>query len=126
MSKSFNDFRFAGLNHRDASNKYMSMDRVSEDECRIVVKVADCHLFPTAYGFGLIIDHSHVLWLKDWAVSESWYGNEVMLDKKFFNVRESTRGFDDFDDDEDTLTWGHWLDIAKAQRDAGNEVRWAK
>lgn len=29
--KDFNDFRFAGLNWRQQSNKYLTMDRVSED-----------------------------------------------------------------------------------------------
>lgn len=126
MSKKFNDFRFDGLNRKSWSNKYMTMDRVSESEEKIVVKVADSHLFQTRYGYGLILDANHVVWLKDWAVSINWYGNEVLLDKNFFNVKESTREFEDFDEEPEHCNWEHWLDVAKIQRDADNRVIWAK
>lgn len=126
MGKRFNDYRFAGLNHFNATNKYMGMQRVSDDETRIVVKVADAHIFKSRYGYGLILDSSHVVWLKDWAVDDNYYGIEVMLDKQYFNVKE-WGSFADFDTaDEDELCWDHWLGIAKAQRDAGNQVRWTR
>ena len=124
MSKKFNSYRFEGLNHRAASNKYLTMDRVSENEDKIVVKVADCHLLRTRYGYGLILDRHHVCWLKDWAVSVNWYGNEVLLDRKYFSPR-GWGEFDEFDDDEESLTWDHWLQIANAQSDT-TCVRWEK
>lgn len=125
MSKDFNNYRFAGLAHHEVSNKYLSMSRVSDDETKIVVNVADCHLFETRYGFGLILDASHVVWLKDWAVSMNWYGNEVMLDKAYFNVK-AWGSFASFDDEPENCTWEHFLNIAKMQQDAGTIVHWAK
>lgn len=121
----FNEYRFEGLNHSQYSNKYMTMNRVNADETKVVVRVADCHLFETKYGYGLILDEKHVLWMKDWQVSENWYGNEVLLNKEYFNVKESNRTFDDFDENDEALTWEHWVEVAKSQQDAGTEVRWA-
>lgn len=43
----FNDFRFEGLNWRAQTNKYYTMDRVSADESKIVVKVGDSHILRT-------------------------------------------------------------------------------
>lgn len=124
MSKDFNEYRFRGLNHRTFSNKYLTMDRVSEDESKIVVKIAGEHLFKTKYGYGLILDASHVVWLKEWAVSTSYYGNEIMLDRGFFNVKEWGDFSDNFDDEPENCTWEHYLQIAKAQAAANNHVRW--
>ena len=126
MSKKFNEYRFEGLNYRSASNKYWTMNRVNDDETKIVVKVADCHLFETMYGYGLIIDEKHVVWLKSWAVSSNWYGNEVMLDKAYFNVKEAKKSFDDFDEEPESMDFAHWVEVAKVQQEAGNEVKWAK
>ena len=84
----FNEFRFSGLEYRSKSNKYYTMNRVSEDENKIVVKVADDHLIKTQYGYALILDYSHVVFLKDWQVSCNYFGNEVLLQREFFNVKE--------------------------------------
>lgn len=135
MSKSFNEYRFNGLHYISWSNKYYTMHRVSDDEDRIVVKVDDSNLFPTKYGYGYIIDRTHVAWLKSWAVSINWYGNEVMLDKRYFNVKESNKPFEGFSDnygevDDNTGckvgTWDYELAIAKKQQSADNMVKWAK
>lgn len=126
MSKDFNEYRFHGLNHRIFSNKYFTMARVSEDESKIVVKVADEHLFKTRYGYGLILDASHVVWLKEWAVSTSCYGNEIVLDRNFFNVKEWGDFSDNFDDEPENCTWEHYLQVAKEQAAAGNPVKWLK
>lgn len=126
MSKKFNEYRFDGLNYRTCSNNYWTMERVSEDETKIVVKVADCHLFPTRYGYGLILDRTHVAWLKDWAVSCNYYGNEVLLDKEYFAVKEWGDHEDFMDCAEDEMGWEHWLSVAKEQRDAVNVVKWER
>lgn len=132
MKKNFKEFLFKGLNVKDKSNKYLTCDRVSADETKIVVKVADSHLVPTRYGWALILDYSHVIFLKDWAVNQNYFGNEVILTKQYFNVKE-WGAHEAFCDDEENLSWDTWLEVAKAQdnfRDeAGyklNPVRWAK
>lgn len=132
MKKDFNEFRFAGLNYRDKSNKYFTMDRVSADKNKIVVKVADEHLLPTKYGFALILDCSHVVFIKDWQVDRNYYGNEVMLTKEYFNVKE-WGDFSDFGEEPENLKWDTWLDTAKEQDslvdedgEKMNRVNWQK
>ena len=126
----FNNFRFEGLNWYQISNNYISMQRVSADNSKIVVKVADSHIISTKFGYALILDRTHVVFLKEWQVSYNYYGIEVLLQKDFFNVKE-WGNFDDFDDEPDNLVFNEWLDTAKAQSDYKNEdgdpaniVRW--
>lgn len=129
----FNKFRFAGLDCKDKSNKYLTMNRVSADENKIVVKVGDAHIFKARYGYGLILDRTHLVWLKDWQVSENYYGIEVLLTKEYFNVKESSLEFSQFGDEPDNLTWEEWLKTAKAQDSIldedgfkANPVKWEK
>ena len=110
----FNDFRFEGLNWRRQTNQYLTMSRVSEDEKKIVVKVADSHLQPTKYGYALILDDSHVVFLKSWQVSSNFYGNEVLLQKDFWHVKE-WGSFDGFLENDENLKFESWLQAAKEQ-----------
>lgn len=120
--KSFNDFRFDGLNKRRESNKYWTMDRVNESEDRIVIRVADEHLLETRYGYALILDRNHVVFVKDWQVSINYFGNEVVLSKDYFNIKEWGT-FNDFFENEEALDWKYWLEAAKNQI---VDVKWAK
>lgn len=126
----FNEYRFSGLNHRKSSNKYMTMDRVSEDENKIVVKVEDVHLIQTKYGYALILDHTHVVFLKDWQVSQNFFGNEVLLNKEYFIVKEWGE-HQNFSNDDNVLNFEHWLNVAKQQNNLidengykCNKVKW--
>ena len=128
----FNDFRFSGLNYRDASNKYFTMNRVSEDESRIVVKVANDHLIKTRFGYALVLDREHVVFLKEWQVSMNWFGNEVLIDKNFWNVKKWGT-HDNFPKIEENLDFNTWLKTAKEQDAARTEegykaieVKWLK
>lgn len=129
-TKDFNDYRFEGLNWYQFSNKYYSMNRVSADESKIVVRVGDSHILKTKFGYALILDHTHVVFLKDWQVSDSYFGVEVLLQKEFFNVKE-WGSFEDFDFEPENLDFTAWLEAAKAQADLKDEdgeplniVRW--
>ena len=86
MKKDFNEYRFKELNYRNKSNKYLTMDRVSADETKIVVKVGDSHIIETRFGFALILDEKHVVFLKNWQVDSNYYGTEVILTKEYFTV----------------------------------------
>lgn len=120
----FNDFRFEGFELKRKSNKYFSLtSRVNNNESKIVVNVADEHLLETKYGYALILDKNHVVFVKDWQVSANFYGNEVVLDKKYFNVKE-WGNFSNFTEVPENLTWESWLNTAIAQQNT--EVRWAK
>lgn len=120
----FNKFRFEGLDARCYSNKYMTMKRVSDDESKIVVKVADEQVFETQYGFGLIINRTHVVWLKSWQVSVNWYGTEILLNKDYFKPTESKREFENYLYDPENESWETWLNVAKDQAAAENMVHW--
>jgi hypothetical protein len=131
MEKNFNDFRFSGLNYRECSNKYYTMNRINNDETKIVVKVESDHLLKTKFGWALVLNKCNVVFLKEWQVNCNWYGNYVLLEKSYFQIK--TWGtFEMFDDSTDLLSWEAWLNVAKEQRDYVDEdgdkkiVRWEK
>ena len=106
------------------------MDRVSADESKIVVKVGESHILKTKFGYALILDYSHVVFLKDWQVSNNYFGVEVLLQKEFFIVKE-WGAFEDFGYEPDNLDFNTWLEAAKAQANLKDEdgeplnrVRW--
>ena len=126
MEKNFNDFRFEGLNYKNASNKYWTMNRINETEDRIIVKVASEHLIQTRFGYALILDKTHVVFLKEWAVSCNWFGNEVLLTKQYFNVKEWGE-HNEFEENEENLSWNAWIKVAKEQqKNEENPVKWEK
>lgn len=118
------DYWYGGLNAYRRSNKYITMNRVSSDENRIVVKVGEDHLITTQYGYGLILDDSHVVFLKTQNVSKNWYGNEVILNKQYFNVKKWGDFSDRFISEPKNLNFSEWVNVAKEQAKAGNEVMW--
>lgn len=122
MKKDFNDFRFKGLEYRKASNKYYTMNRINEEENKIVIKVDDVHLLPTRFGYAFILDRTHVIFLKEWQVDRNFYGNEVLLDKDYFLVKEWGE-FENFLEDEKALNYSEYVEIAKEQ--INNQVQWA-
>src|SRR5574344_2024542 len=84
----FNDFRFEGLDYKEASNKYLTMKRVNAEATKCVVKIAPKQIVKTKFGWALILDRTHVIFIKDWQVSVSNnYGIEVLLDKEHFVIK---------------------------------------
>lgn len=125
VSRAHSDFfekTFDGLYQHSTTGEYMSMSRVSNDKTKIVVNVANEHLVKTKYGWGLILDEKHVVWLKNWQVNENWYGNEVLLNKAYFNVKEWGH-HEAFGSEPQNLKWKTWLDTAREQQDT-REVKW--
>lgn len=116
--KKFDEFRFSGLHARMYSGKYATMSRVSDDESKIVVKVAEGQVFETRYGYGLVLNAENVLWLKGWQVSDNYYGVEVMLMKESFKPSKSSFPRDEFGHDTESLDWNAWLKTAKEQQEA--------
>lgn len=121
--KDFNKFRFEGLDPKQKSNKYMTMKRVSDDNNKIVVRVGESHLQPTKYGYALVLDRKHVVFLKPWQVDENYFANEVMLNREYFNVKE-WGDWEDFSEEPQNLEFESWLKVAKEQQEAGTEVKW--
>lgn len=121
----FDQFRFEGLKVRDRSNKYYELNRVSGEGAKIIVKVDDSHLLKTRYGYALILDDRHVVFVKDWQVEQNFYGNEVLLNKEYFNVKKWGQ-HEDFSPNSENHKWETWVRIARKQEAAGNKVRWKK
>ena len=121
---SFNNNLFDGLNHNIISNKYVTMDRISQDKNKICVNVSDSHLKKTKYGQALILDNTHVVFIKDWQVNRNYrnnYTNEVILDRKYFNVKTWGQ-HTDFTSSKDLMTFDKWVNVAKKQKN--NKVEW--
>ena len=110
--------RFRDLHYTDFNNKYLTMQRVSDDEEKIVVKVADSRLKKIEYGYKFILDYKRDIYLhiRDCEVSCNYYGNEVLLARSFFKILCSCKfhglGPKDI---ENELTFDYWLEIAKKQ-----------
>lgn len=135
MKKNFDEFRFKGLNYRQTSNKYLTMNRVSDDEDKIVVRFDDSHIIPTRYGYAIVVGYNKVVFVKDWQVNRNFYHKEVLFDKNYFNVKEWGNFADDFyfEDEEKQLHFEYWLEVAKEQDSLINEdgeklnpVKWKK
>lgn len=121
--KAFNEFRFEGLNVREHSNKYIELDRVNKEETKIIVTVSENHIKPTKYGYMLILDVNHVVFLKDWQVDINWYGVQVLLTKEYFNAKEFGCWEDFWEAEDGQLEWNYWLELAKEQRDITEEMQ---
>lgn len=128
----FNAFRFEGLDYRKVSNKYITMKRVNVEETKCVVKIAPEHLIKTKFGWALILDRTHVIFIKDWQVSVSnYYGIEVLLDKEHFIIK-NWGVYEEFADNDEFLKFKNWVEVAKTQDELNsdgwqiNPVRWNK
>lgn len=130
--KEFNNYRFEGLDFKEISNKYLTMNRVNAEETKIVVKVSSEHLIKVKFGYALILDKTHVVFLKDWQVNNNFYGTEVLLTKEYFNVKEWGE-YENFAASDEFLKFENWVTVAKEQdvlRDSEgyklNKVKWEK
>lgn len=104
----------------------------------MLINISQDQVFKTAYGWGLIVGHDKVVWLKNWQVIKiaDWFATnwtagcyQVMLNKEYYKVNQSTREFDDievgvcasdseFEKANGYHSWEDMLRDAKAQQDA--------
>ena len=122
-ANSFNEFRFGGLNFETLEDKSLTMDRVSEDESRVVIRMHEDHLFVSKFGFGLYLDTTNGVWLKKWQASVNKDKTEVMLSKDFFKVTQFPVD-DDLTENGEIKTWDDVLALARKQQDEGLKVTW--
>lgn len=122
QKSNFNDFRFEGLNVKKESNNYITMERVNPEKDRIVVKVGDNHLKKTPYGYALVLDEKNVVFVKDWQVSQNYYGNEVVLTKQYFKPREWGNHSEFSGINKENHNWSTWLKTAQSQKNT--KVKW--
>lgn len=115
---------FAKLKPKDmiTDNKYFSMERTSSDESQCIVTVSENRLRRSKFDtYMLILDQTHVLFLKKWAVCFTPKGPNVFLDSNFWNVKEFGN-FEKYGDDEEMLNFETWYHIALNQTD--KQVLW--
>ena len=112
-----NDFEeklFEGLNPKAISNKFLTMKRVSDNKEKVIVKLGEVQLYQTKYGYALILDRTHVVFIRDWQVNKNWYGCEVLINKSYWQPKEWGQ-WKEFDEDESQLDFNTWVELAKAQ-----------
>lgn len=117
----FNAYRFKGLDAHECSNNYLTMKRINDTRDKVVIKVADCHLLRTQYGFMFLLDNTHVLFLKFWQVDKNYFGNEILIDKDYFKPKEYGQ-WADIEQNDEALNFDFWLKIADEQKET--KVRW--
>lgn len=95
MSEFDENYKFKGFKPEQfykESNKYMTLRgaQVSEDGENAVILLSAEHVFPTRYGYGVIVDANHVVWIKDWQVWGQTRNNHYVINfsKTFYQVKE--------------------------------------
>lgn len=117
MIKEFYRNIFTKLDPHNILNldSYFTMNRVSKDETQCVVKVDSSRLRRSKYEtYMLILDDSHVVFIKAWAVCFTHYGPNVFLDEKYWNPKEFGK-WDKYGEDDEMLDYRTWFMMAKNQ-----------
>lgn len=128
-----------GLGFGEASNKYCELTRrVNDDETKVLINASTSQVFRTQYGYGLIVGHDKVVWLKEWQVLKvaDWFATQwtahtyqVLLNKEYYKVNQSTKEFDginvgdcasdsEFEKENGYHSWKDIVEMAKAQQEA--------
>lgn len=126
---------YDGLGFEEASNKYCEITkRVNDDETKVLINISSNQVFLTQYGYGLMVGKTKVVWLKSWQVISvaDWFKTDmtrgcyqVMLNKEYYNVKDSTREFNievgdcasdsEFEKVNGYHSWEDMVDTAKRQ-----------
>lgn len=128
----FNDFQqnvqLKGFNQDDfekVSNNRFAYDgpSVNEDGSKVLVIVNPDQVRETRYGYGLILDSEHTVFIKSWQVLGSCYermnGKLIVLGRNYFNVKDFQFAgqADEYSEPEnsDCETFDDFVKIAKMQ-----------
>lgn len=96
MSKFDANYTFKGFGSEQIqtlSNKYNQLKgpHVSKDGDNAVVNISPSHVFPTKYGYGVIVDQSHTVFVKPWQVwgrNRDNGGYVVNFNRQYYNVKK--------------------------------------
>ena len=121
MSDFDKNYKFKGFQEeqfRKLSNKYTEFigKQVSDDKENAVVLISAEHVFTTRYGYGVIVDSSHVVWVKSWQV---WGINltntayAINFSREFYNVKEYGDFSENFSDDLENSMLGDFEKVVK-------------
>ena len=121
MSDFDKNYKFKGFQEeqfKKISNKYTEFigKQVSEDQNNAVILISEEHVFATRYGYGVIVDSSHVVWVKSWQV---WGINRtntayaINFSREFYNVKEYGDFSENFSDDLENSMLGDFDKVVK-------------
>lgn len=126
------NYKFKGFKAEQVkklSNQYKELvgQHVSDDGNNAVLKIAAGHVFKTRYGYGVIVDATHVVFIKDWQVwgfSRDQQSYIINFNRDYYQVKEYG-DFPDFEHYEDLkssdlATFDQVMAIAKQQEEAYN------
>lgn len=106
---------FNGLNPKRILDKFITMNRVSNDKNKIILNVSNNELIKTVYGYAFIIDRTHVVFLKDWQVNINCFKNEILLLRDDFKIKKWGIHKEFSNEDKEDLTFDDYLEIALFQ-----------
>ena len=96
MSRFDADYKYKGFGSEQIqknSNKYDELkgSHVSKDGNNAVVKIGESHVFKTQYGWGVAIDNTHTVFVKDWQVwgRDREFGAYVInFNRQYYNAKK--------------------------------------
>lgn len=127
MKKDFRDWLFDGLEYMSISNKYYKFyTRHNKDFSKVLLRISETSLIPTQYGYAMVLDYEHILFLKFWQVGNNYYGTFVILEEKYFKPKKWGTHIDWWDEPK-CLEWAYWANAAKLQQNGPMpEALWRK
>ena len=95
MSKFDANYTYKGFGSeqiKELSNKYNHFigSHVSRDGNNAVLNIGSEHVFPTKFGYGVIVDRSHTVFVKPWQVwgrNRDNGGYVINFNKQYYNVK---------------------------------------
>lgn len=110
----FDNFRFSGLNYSMINAKTFTMDRVSADENKIVVRVSknSVRFIKSKKRYKMMLNQTHCLYFKPWQVSILGDYAEILMNRNYFHPAKVVSGNCG---GSGILQWSYWVDLAKTQ-----------
>ena len=107
MSKFDAGYKYKGFGSEQiqrVSNKYNELkgNHVSKDGNNAVVNISGEHVFRTQYGYGVIVDAEHTVFVKPWQVwgqNRANQGYVINFNKDYYNVKKYGDHSDKFSSD---------------------------
>lgn len=130
-TKSFNAFRFQGLNYTNYSKKYWQFTNlVAPNQQRVLLRIAETNLIKFTSDLGKItwiwkIDRYHIVFLKPWQVFIGYYGTYVLLNRKYFIIKNANRPDPDISVSSNIHDFNDVIKIAQLQEDALSQTNLA-
>lgn len=130
-TKSFNAFRFQGLNYTNYSKKYWQFTNlVAPNHQRVLLRIHETNLIKFTSDLGKVtwiwkIDQYHIVFLKPWQVFSGYYGTYVLLNQKYFTIKNANRPDPNLSASSNIHDFNDVIKIAQSQEDALSQTNLA-